>query len=82
MNPLLFYFALSFAAAVFARAPGNNPDSDDTYPAWVAWRILPAVIGLAVAYTMPAENVVMNGLAAFGVSALVTDVARKVLGKR
>jgi hypothetical protein len=79
MNPIFTYLLYGITAAILTRAPGNNPDSDETYPAWIAWRIIPAALAAGIAYAAMPEGT--GAGASFAFSAIITAVAQKAMSK-
>ena len=71
--------SLGSLAAKFGRAPGNNPDSDETYPAWIAWRIYGSLISAGVGYALRNKGIAASAVAGFGAAFLVTDIASNAL---
>ena len=76
---MFIYLSLGAFAAKFGRAQGNNPDSDETYPAWIAWRIFGALVSTGVAYALRDHGVVESAIAGVGAAFLVTDFTSKAL---
>jgi hypothetical protein len=67
------------AASMFTRVTGIG-DGDQTFYAWIAWRILGALTGVASTYLMPQLDGFTGIIAAFALATVAIDVARKVTG--
>ena len=76
---LFVQLALGALATKFGRAPGNNPDSDETYPAWIAWRMSGALIAAGIGAALKNKGLVASTLAGFAAAFVATDIASKAL---
>ena len=75
--------ALGSLAAKFGRVQGNNPDSNETYPAWAAWRMSGALVSAGVGYALRDRGTAASTIAGFATAFLVIDIASKaVMAKR
>ena len=72
-------FSLGSLAAKFGAAPGNNPDSDETYPAWIAWRMSGALISAGIGYALRNKGIAASAAAGFAAAFLATDIASKAV---
>lgn len=75
--------ALGSLAAKFGRVHGNNPDDNETFPAWAAWRMSGALISVGVGYALRERGTAVSAIAGFSTAFLVVDTASKAIkGKR